>query len=650
MKLTFVLRNKKNALKVSTKSIEKFIERIKTDTKDGAVARRRRQLGYGDFMDGYDRQYPSHLIYPSAVFEKDDNDNLRMKTFNGVVALTIDGLEDQEADAVKRAAQILHYTLAAFVGHSGREVIILVRIENADSASAILSEKAEILSDYSKIRSEKSTITKPYSAITKPYSKISDPYLTEEDADALCQEGHRLAAALYQAILPKPIKMKPVSVRSCFRMPLDATPYYNPKAVALPVSGKPLTMQPSVVVENPAFSRENNHSDEEAQEVSRKTQQLMDFLNTHYQFRYNTIMGYTEYKDNAQKYMDWTPVDDRALKGMTMKVRLGGIDARDNDVRRYVQSNMIRLHDPINDYLWDMYGKWDGKDRIRKLARTVPTNNPHWEDWFYTWFLGMVRQWQVGSQAKYGNQAVPLLISTQGWNKTTFCEQLLPPELSFGYTGNLQIDDKKQTLQQMAQMLLINLDEFNQISPRTQQGFLKNIITLSSVKIKRPYGRHVEDFPRRASFIATTNQADVLADPSGSRRFLSVELTGPIDVSTPPNYEQLYAQAMQALHRHEPYYFGPAETQHIIEWNRRFSVKTAAEQFFYDYFEPAADESEGKWMSPTAILNYLKDKVGVSLLRPTSVVVFGRKLSNMPGLKRNEDKNGSLYLVKQKMA
>ena len=650
MKLTFVLRNKKNALKVSTKNIEKFIERIKTDTKDGAVARRRRQLGYGDFMDGYDRQYPSHLIYPSAVFEKDDNDNLRMKTFNGVVALTIDGLEDQEADAVKRAAQILHYTLAAFVGHSGREVIILVRIENADSASAILSEKAEILSDYSKIRSEKSTITKPYSAITKPYSKISDPYLTEEDADALCQEGHRLAAALYQAILPKPIKMEPVSVRSCFRMPLDAAPYYNPKAVALPVSGKPLTMQPSVAVENPAVSREDNRSDEEAQEVSRKTQQLMDFLNTHYQFRYNTIMGYTEYKDNAQKYMDWTPVDDRALKGMTMKVRLGGIDARDNDVRRYVQSNMIRLHDPINDYLWDMYGKWDGKDRIRKLARTVPTKNPHWEDWFYTWFLGMVRQWQVGSLAKYGNQAVPLLISTQGWNKTTFCEQLLPPELSFGYTGNLQIDDKKQTLQQMAQMLLINLDEFNQISPRTQQGFLKNIITLSSVKIKRPYGRHVEDFPRRASFIATTNQADVLADPSGSRRFLSVELTGPIDVSTPPNYEQLYAQAMQALHRHEPYYFGPAETQHIIEWNRRFSVKTAAEQFFYDYFEPAADESEGKWMSPTAILNYLKDKVGVSLLRPTSVVVFGRKLSNMPGLKRNEDKNGSLYLVKQKMA
>ena len=141
MKLTLVLRNKKNALKLSTKSIESFIERIKTDTKDGAVARRRRQLSFGDYIAGYDRQYPSHLIYPSAVFEKDDNDNLCMKTFNGVVALTIDGLESQEIEAVKRAAQILHYTLAAFVGPSGQEVIILVRIEKSDSPISATSSE-----------------------------------------------------------------------------------------------------------------------------------------------------------------------------------------------------------------------------------------------------------------------------------------------------------------------------------------------------------------------------------------------------------------------------------------------------------------------------------------------------------------------------
>ena len=134
----------------------------------------------------------------------------------------------------------------------------------------------------------------------------------------------------------------------------------------------------------------------------------------------------------------------------------------------------------------------------------------------------------------------------------------------------------------------------------------------------------------------------------GSRRFLSVELTGPIDISTHPNYEQLYAQAMHALHQHEPYYFGPAETQEIQEWNRKFSVKTAAEQFFLDYFEPATDEKDGQWISASAIFSYLKEEVGVSLLKPISLPVFGRKLTNLPGLQKRVTKYNTEYLVKRR--
>jgi hypothetical protein len=690
MKLSLVLRNKKNALKLSTKTLESFIERIKTDTKDGAVSRRRSNYSiYGEDAS-YDRQFPSHLIYPSVEWEKDGNDNLRMLRFNSIVALTVDNLlRPEELQAVKQAAQILHYTQAAFIGPSGREVIILVKIDTGN------------------------------------------PQPTEEEADMICQKGHELAVSLYKGILPSAIRPEEASTKSCFRMPLDPEPYYNPKAMALKVPQTPLPQNHSekareqlpgsdnhlytqyeqmyrraadaafektkdieeegqlqayitalahglcemgvpeeeaalhirnhhqfkpgydqqemrAIVET-AYTAAGNHrkAAEASQDTGTETRRLVDFLTTRFQFRFNTMMGYTEYRPNNTYYIEWQPVDDRALKGLTMEVRLGGINARDNDVRRYVQSNMIRQYNPIGDYLWEQYGKWDGKDHIRQLARTVPTKNPYWEDWFYTWFLGMVRQWQVNHLAKYGNQAVPLLISTQGWNKTTFCESLLPPELSWGYTANIDISEKRPALQAMAQMLLINLDEFNQISPKTQQGFLKNIITLSSVKIKRPYGRHVEDFPRRASFIATTNQADVLADPSGSRRFLGVELTGPIDVSTPPNHEQLYAQAMQALHQHEPYYFGPEETKLIMEENRKFSLKTAAEQFFLDYFEPARNEQEGEWMSASAILSALKDEVGVSLLKSPSVPAFGRKLSAVPGIQKRETSVNTLYLVRK---
>lgn len=225
MKFTLVLRDKKNALKLSTKSIESFVERIKHDTKDGAVARRRKQLRIDDYMEAYDRQYPTHMIYPSAEFEKDENDNLRMKTFNGVVALTIDGLESQtEIDAVKQAAQILHYTLASFVGPSDKEVIILVKVAKADAA-------------YPKI----SGASSPISGTS---AETSGTYLDEEEADKLCREGHRMATAIYQGILPRSIRQETYSVRSCFHMPLDAQPYLNMKALALPVSAKPLNVSP----------------------------------------------------------------------------------------------------------------------------------------------------------------------------------------------------------------------------------------------------------------------------------------------------------------------------------------------------------------------------------------------------------------------
>ena len=105
-------------------------------------------------------------------------------------------------------------------------------------------------------------------------------------------------------------------------MPLDETPYFNPKAVALPVSGKPAFIsQTSVIVKNLSESTGPESSDKDALEVSRRTQQLMDFLNAHYQLRYNSIMGYTECKDNDYKYMEWTPVDDRMLKGPSLKLK-----------------------------------------------------------------------------------------------------------------------------------------------------------------------------------------------------------------------------------------------------------------------------------------------------------------------------------------
>lgn len=384
--------------------------------------------------------------------------------------------------------------------------------------------------------------------------------------------------------------------------------------------------------------------DGRGQREADSTQRMMLFLQARYALRYNSVTKCAEYR-NRQTEEAFRPIDPRTRNRMAIEVKLGGIDASSRDVRDYIESDYIDCYNPIGDFLDRCNGTWDGRNHIAALAHTINTDTPQWEQWFGTWFLAMVNQWQTAN-GTYGNSTAPLLIAGQGFGKSTFCRNLLPPELAWGYTDSIDIKEKRQTMQAMAQMLLINLDEFNQIPPTVQQGFLKNIMQLPTVKMKRPYGTHTEEFPRTASFIATSNMNDILADPSGNRRFIGVELTAPIDTRRTPDYRQLYAQALQLLRNGRRCWFDETETRDIMRWNRRYEIAEPAEQYFTMAFAPAEDETEGEWLSPAEIFDTLKKRAGASL-RVSSLMGFGRKLANMAELKRQHFKTGTKYLVKQ---
>ena len=68
----------------------------------------------------------------------------------------------------------------------------------------------------------------------------------------------------------------------------------------------------------------------------------------------------------------------------------------------------------------------------------------------------------------------------------------------------------------IGRFFLINIDEFDQISVN-QQGFLKHLLQKPVANLRKPYGTAIQEIRRYASFIATSNQKDLLTDPSGSR-------------------------------------------------------------------------------------------------------------------------------------
>lgn len=375
---------------------------------------------------------------------------------------------------------------------------------------------------------------------------------------------------------------------------------------------------------------------------------MISFLTMRYAFRYNTVLSCTEYRPVALPADCFFPLDPRTRRRIILEVQREGIEVSPNDIRNYIESDYVRQFDPVGDYLASCEGAWDGHDHIGDLARTVPTDAPLWHEWFKTWLLAMVAQWQNQPSRLYGNSVAPLLISPQGYHKSTFCRQLLPDALKWGYTDSLALSDRRQVMLAMSQQLLINLDEFNQISPRVQQGFLKNVIQLPSIKAKRPYGTHIEELPRKASFIATSNMTDILSDPSGNRRFIGIELTAPIDTSRVPDHRQLFAQALQLLRNGRRSWFDKAETEQIMLWNRRYEIQEPADQYFSLCFSVADDplDPSAEWLSTAEIFDVIKQKVGSSL-QVNTLIAFGRKLANMPGMRRRKCETCTRYLVKR---
>lgn len=588
-------------LSLTVRKLDVMVERFRQNRYGTQLSDLRQLVRYteGNKRLGLAERLP--IVLPSAEFVLDNQCVPCFKRLNGLLALSTGVLPDQETvDRVKRSVMQLPTTMMACEGASGRRVKFLVRVQ-------------------------------PESG------KMPD---TEQEAEAFVQQAYCLAVAVYSYL--SPVKVSPVNslreghlLYAAFRLTEDAKLLFRVDAVAMKVADG----------QNLAFLASSDSADV-AVDSDSLTVQMTDYLKSHYAFRYNEVLHHVEYRSRNQWYMGWRAVDEKVFNSMALELNRAGIKAWERDLNRFLSSAEITPFNPVRNYLLSLQGKWDGEDHIGALARRVQTDTPHWPRWFRTWLLAMVSQW-MGSNRQYGNSLVPLLISHQGYGKSTFCKRILPPQFEWGYNDSLQLEEKRQVMLAMNESLLINLDEFNKVSAKTQEGFLKNVIQLSSMRIKRPYARVTETLPRRASFIATSNLTDILADPSGSRRFIGIEIKGPIDNRTPINYDQLYAQAVYLLSEKEHDYLNEEETEVLMRHNRQFQLVSPALQYFHECFEVPTPEEEGEYLSAAAIYHVVRKAAG-SGLKASGLNPFGRLLANMEGLERKRTKSGTVYRVWRK--
>lgn len=353
--------------------------------------------------------------------------------------------------------------------------------------------------------------------------------------------------------------------------------------------------------------------------------QMEEFMQRRYQLRRNTVKGLVEYRELKSFYFDFRPLSKQAVNSICLNALAEGLPSWDVDVKRYLESDRVPSYDPIEDFLFNL-GKWDGRDRIRQLADRVPCGNSRWRDLFYIWFLSMVAHWQQLDR-QHANSTLPLLVGDQGCGKSTFCLNLLPPELREYYTDSIDFSNHRDVQLALNRFALINMDEFDSISP-SYQGFIKHILQKAVVQTRLPHASATQQLRRYATFIATSNNFDLLTDYTGSRRFICVEVEGVIDYQQPIDYRQLYVQAVEAIRNQERYWFTHEEETYITESNLRFQRNMPEEEALQAYFRMPVDNEPSEELTCTEMLEHIQQLNPRFNCTRTAAMALGRALKN----------------------
>lgn len=326
--------------------------------------------------------------------------------------------------------------------------------------------------------------------------------------------------------------------------------------------------------------------------------------------RKNTVTNRTEVKKkNENKYM---PINDHLINTLWVELGKNNIPTTADAIKRVFESEFSPPYNPFTDYL-DGLKEWDGSiDYIQQLADTVKTTDQaYWRKCFKKWIVTLVASLV---EDKIINHHALILQGDQGAGKSTWLSKLVPTKLkTYYYSGTID-PRNKDTAVFIAQCMIINLDELENLT-RRDAGSIKEIITKGAIKVRSPYAHFSEDMVRRASFAGSVNQDSFLTDPTGSRRFLCHEVES-INYDYKVHIDNAYAQARSMYMSGYRYHFDRTEEAEIMSRNAQFTVPSIEDGFLARHFAVTDEMDATDILTSTELLVKLHElsdqKLGVT--------------------------------------
>ena len=362
-----------------------------------------------------------------------------------------------------------------------------------------------------------------------------------------------------------------------------------------------------------------------------KNKEIESYLSTHYDFRFNTVLGRTEFSPKyANVYSKVSRYDINTFR-RELDSEKGIITSADN-LYSIIESSFSPRINPIQEYFKTLptvdasevlYKIEINQCAIANLASCVTVRNSEkWLPYLTKWLVAVVANAMDNRECR--NHTCLVLTGEQGKFKTTFLDLLCPPALKgYSYTGKIY-PQEKDTLTYIGQNLIVNIDDQLKALNKRDENELKNLITCPMVKYRMPYDKYVEEHPHLASFVASVNGNDFLTDPTGSRRFLPFEVLA-IDIERAKaiSMDAVYTEAKALLKSGFRYWFNDDEIAELYRESEDFQVQTAEMELLLRCFEkPTEDNPHCAYMTTTEILAYL----GVYTHQPLTLKRMGEAL------------------------
>ena len=136
-----------------------------------------------------------------------------------------------------------------------------------------------------------------------------------------------------------------------------------------------------------------------------------------------------------------------------------------------------------------------------------------------------LKKWLMGIiSSMHGTYSILILVLTGGQKagKTKFFRNLLPEELMSFYAES-KLDEGKDSEILMTKKIIILDDEFGGKSKQDAKR-LKELSSKQWFNLRRPFGRTSEDLRRLAVLCGTSNDEEIINDPTGNRRIVPVNV------------------------------------------------------------------------------------------------------------------------------